>query len=97
MRGHAAHDNQSYVAKELLEQWRKRDPIAHLERELLGKKTATQAEIDGVNRKVEQLLDEELAWTEGQPPPAPEEAVGGVYAGDDGKSAVAGVGREPKE
>ncbi len=34
MRGHAAHDNQSYVAKEVLDQWSKRDPIAHLEKAL---------------------------------------------------------------
>src|SRR5215467_33759 len=27
LKGHAAHDNQSYVPKELLNQWRKRDPI----------------------------------------------------------------------
>jgi TPP-dependent pyruvate/acetoin dehydrogenase alpha subunit len=97
MRGHAAHDNQSYVAKELLDQWRKRDPIAQLERDILGKKIATQAEINEVNRRVDQLLDEDLAWTESQPPPAPEEAVGGVYAIDVGKTAAARVGRESKD
>jgi hypothetical protein len=29
---------------------------------------------------VEAALDEDLAWAEGQPPPAPESADGGVYA-----------------
>jgi pyruvate dehydrogenase E1 component alpha subunit/2-oxoisovalerate dehydrogenase E1 component alpha subunit len=83
MRGHAAHDNQSYVAKELVEQWRKRDPIAHLERELLNRKVASRGEVDAVYKKVEDLLDEDLAWTEKQPPPAAEEAVGGVYGNDE--------------
>jgi pyruvate dehydrogenase E1 component alpha subunit/2-oxoisovalerate dehydrogenase E1 component alpha subunit len=46
LRGHAAHDNQSYVPKELLEQWRKRDPIEHFEKELLQKNIATAADIE---------------------------------------------------
>ena len=92
LRGHAAHDNQSYVPKELLEQWRKRDPIEHFERELLQKNVATAGEIKEVYAKVNALLEEDLAWTESQPPPAPEEAVGGVYA-DDEKANAIGVGK----
>src|SRR5215216_5685196 len=84
MRGHAAHDNQSYVTKELLDQWRRRDPIEHFEKELLNKNIATSAEIEQVNARVNQLIDEDLAWSESQPPPAPEEALGGVYADDCG-------------
>ncbi len=80
MRGHAAHDNQSYVAKETLEQWRKRDPIAHFEKELKDKKIASPGDIEQVTRRVNALLDEDLAWAESQPPPSPEEALGGVYA-----------------
>lgn len=91
MRGHAAHDNQSYVAKELLEQWRRRDPIDHFEKELVTKNVATAAEIEEVKTRVERALDEDLAWSEGQPPPAPEEAIGGVYAGDE-KTGAVGVG-----
>jgi len=92
LRGHAAHDNQSYVPKELLEQWRKRDPIEHFERELLQKGAASAAEIEEVNTRVNALLEEDLAWTQSQPPPAPEEAVGGVYA-DDEKANAIGVGK----
>jgi pyruvate dehydrogenase E1 component alpha subunit/2-oxoisovalerate dehydrogenase E1 component alpha subunit len=88
MRGHAAHDNQSYVAKELLEQWRKRDPIDHFEKELVTKNVATAAEVQEVNNRVDRALDEDLAWSEGQPPPAPEEALGGVYADDEEHRAV---------
>lgn len=80
MRGHAAHDNQSYVAKETLEQWRKRDPIAHFEKDLKEKKVAGPADLEQVTRRVNALLDEDLAWAESQPPPEPETALGGVYA-----------------
>jgi len=92
LRGHAAHDNQSYVPKELLEQWRKRDPIEHFEKELLHKNVATAAEIEEVNNRANALLEEDLAWTESQPPPAPEEAIGGVYADDEKENAI-GVGK----
>ena len=80
MRGHAAHDNQSYVPKELLDQWRKRDPIAHLEKALKDSKVAVGADIEEVKKRVAALLDEDLAWAESQPSPAPEDALGGVYA-----------------
>lgn len=83
MRGHAAHDNQSYVAKEVLDQWRKRDPIAHLEKALKENKVADAADIEQANERVEALLDEDLAWAEGQPSPAPEDALGGVYDEDE--------------
>jgi pyruvate dehydrogenase E1 component alpha subunit/2-oxoisovalerate dehydrogenase E1 component alpha subunit len=93
MRGHAAHDNQSYVAKEVLEQWRKRDPITQFEKQLKENKVASGAEIDDVVKRVAAVLDEDLAWAESQPSPAPEEALGGVYA-DDIKPKALGVGRE---
>jgi pyruvate dehydrogenase E1 component alpha subunit/2-oxoisovalerate dehydrogenase E1 component alpha subunit len=93
MRGHAAHDNQSYVAKEVLDQWQKRDPIAHLERLLKENKIASGSEIDQVNKRVAKILDEDLAWAESQPSPAPEDALGGVYA-DDSKPKAISVGRE---
>ncbi|MFL6276386.1 MAG: thiamine pyrophosphate-dependent dehydrogenase E1 component subunit alpha [Blastocatellia bacterium] len=91
LRGHAAHDNQSYVAKELLEQWQRRDPIGNFEKQLLKNKVASAEEIEAVNQRVNALLEEDLAWTESQPPPEPEEALGGVYA-DDHKPSAIGVG-----
>jgi len=80
MKGHAAHDNQSYVPKELLEEWRKKDPIDRFERHLLETQTATQAELDEVNSKVEASLEADLAWTESQGAFNGEDAALGVYA-----------------
>lgn len=94
MRGHAAHDNQSYVAKEVLDQWRKRDPIAHLEKALKENKVASASDIEQVKKRVATLLDEDLAWAEGQPSPAPEDALGGVYAGDVKPKAVSARSEE---
>lgn len=93
MRGHAAHDNQSYVRKEVLDQWRKRDPITQLEKLLKDKKVAAHADIEQVKKRVAKLLDEDLAWAESQPVPAPEDALGDVFA-DDVKPKAVSVGRE---
>jgi pyruvate dehydrogenase E1 component alpha subunit/2-oxoisovalerate dehydrogenase E1 component alpha subunit len=82
MLGHAAHDNQSYVPKELLDEWRKRDPIDYFERVLKEKGVASELDLEGVKQKVEEVVEAELAWAESQPPPPPEYALGGVYADD---------------
>jgi TPP-dependent pyruvate/acetoin dehydrogenase alpha subunit len=92
MRGHAAHDNQSYVPKELLNQWRRRDPIDQFEKYLVDQKVATREEIEKVIRKVEEVVDEDVAWAESQPPPSPESARGGVYKED--AARVVGAGSE---
>ncbi|MEK6407242.1 MAG: thiamine pyrophosphate-dependent dehydrogenase E1 component subunit alpha [Acidobacteriota bacterium] len=92
MRGHAAHDNQSYVPKEVLDQWTKRDPITHFEKALKEKKVAGPADIDEVKKRVEATLDADLEWAESQPSPAPGDALGGVYAEDKAPS-VRGVGK----
>lgn len=92
MRGHAAHDNQSYVPKELFEQWRRLDPIDHFERDLLERHRASAREIEKVKTRVEEYLDAELEWAESQPLPAPEEALGGVYAEDQAPRSI-GAGK----
>jgi len=92
MRGHAAHDNQSYVAKETLDQWRKRDPIAQFEKALKEQKVGTPADLDNMKKRVDKLLEEDLAWAESQPSPSPEDALGGVYA-DDERTTVIGAAK----
>jgi TPP-dependent pyruvate/acetoin dehydrogenase alpha subunit len=82
MRGHAAHDNQSYVSKEVIDQWRKRDPIAMYERTLKDRKIADEPEFSRARAEVDSLIDQELAWAENQAPANANEAAGGVYAED---------------
>jgi pyruvate dehydrogenase E1 component alpha subunit/2-oxoisovalerate dehydrogenase E1 component alpha subunit len=83
MRGHAAHDNQAYVSKELLDQWHRLDPLSHFENELLEKHGAKPEEIEQVKARVDGYLEKELEWAESQPLPAPRSALGGVYADDE--------------
>jgi hypothetical protein len=50
-----------------------------------------------VHKKVEDLLDEDLAWTETQPPPPAEEAMGGVFGSDEARTVSAGVGADRED
>ena len=89
MRGHAAHDNQSYVPKDVLEYWRSRDPIDNFRRHLTEDQIASREEIEAVDAKVEALLDEDQQWAESQPAPKPEDALGDVYADAGAKELTA--------
>ena len=79
MKGHAIHDAAEYVPKPLFEFWRKRDPIARLQKHLLDKGWLTarqnQELIDGVEAQLE--ADRDFAVS--SPMPQPETAAGGVY------------------
>ncbi|HEY6968991.1 MAG TPA: thiamine pyrophosphate-dependent dehydrogenase E1 component subunit alpha [Candidatus Angelobacter sp.] len=79
MKGHAIHDAAAYVPKEMLEFWRKRDPIDRFEKFLLGKKWLTAEQnrkiIDDVEKELE--ADRELAVN--SPMPEPQTAAEGVF------------------
>jgi TPP-dependent pyruvate/acetoin dehydrogenase alpha subunit len=79
MMGHAQHDDQRYVPKEVLAEWREKDPLLRYEKFLQQKKFATIAEIQATNTAIDQFLDAEVAIAEAAPFPAPESALMDVY------------------
>ena len=78
MRGHAPHDNQAYVPKELLEEWRKKDPILRFEKKL----RPSAAEKADVEARVRAAVEDATAFAEASPFPDGAEAVRGVFADD---------------
>jgi TPP-dependent pyruvate/acetoin dehydrogenase alpha subunit len=82
MRGHAEHDNQSYVPPEVIEEWRQRDPLERYEKVLLELGAATKEEIEAIQARIKSELDAAVAEAEASPMPNPEEAALGVWAGD---------------
>jgi TPP-dependent pyruvate/acetoin dehydrogenase alpha subunit len=82
MRGHAEHDNQSYVAKELIEQWSARDPIVRFEERVVAAGAMTRSDFDEIAGRIEKELDAASAEAERSPMPLPHEAALGVWAGD---------------
>jgi pyruvate dehydrogenase E1 component alpha subunit/2-oxoisovalerate dehydrogenase E1 component alpha subunit len=82
MRGHAEHDNQSYVPKELIEEWKAKDPIERFDRRLLEAGAITAGEIAAIDVRIKSELDQAVDEAEASPLPAGEEAAKGVYYGD---------------
>jgi TPP-dependent pyruvate/acetoin dehydrogenase alpha subunit len=82
MRGHAEHDNQSYVPKELIEEWRAKDPIERFDRTLLDNGVITPDGIDAIDARIKAELDQAVEDAEASPMPSGEEAALGAYHGD---------------
>ncbi|MEK6559015.1 MAG: thiamine pyrophosphate-dependent enzyme, partial [Planctomycetota bacterium] len=47
MHGHSEHDSAKYVPRELLEEWKKKDPILNLDKYLLENNHAKKEDLDG--------------------------------------------------
>ena len=80
MKGHAEHDDARYVPKELVEKWRKRDPILRYEKYLTGKKLMTAKEKAAVDARIEKEIREDVTFAESSPFPPPEDAARPVWA-----------------
>jgi len=84
MKGHAEHDDAGYVPRELMEEWRTKDPIDRFERHLLGggerEGLATREELDAIVRGLDDRLNEEVDRALASPLPPAERAFEGVYA-----------------
>jgi len=79
MKGHAEHDDASYVPREQLAAWRARDPIERFERHLLGLGLATRERLDGILAEIDSALDADVDFALASPLPPPERAFEGVY------------------
>jgi TPP-dependent pyruvate/acetoin dehydrogenase alpha subunit len=82
MKGHAEHDNASYVPSELLEEWKTKDPLVRYEKALVDGAIATQADFDAIQQRVRKEVDDATDEAERSPMPRPEDAALGLFAGD---------------
>jgi TPP-dependent pyruvate/acetoin dehydrogenase alpha subunit len=83
MQGHAQHDDARYVPKQLLEKWKKKDPIARFRQVLLERGAAGDARIAEIDRMAKSYAADEADAAEQSPAPDPASVTRGVYAGDD--------------
>ncbi len=80
LKGHAEHDNQSYVPQEVIDEWRGKDAIERYERHLLDEGIATSEDVAAIQRRVRQEVDAATDEAERAPMPKGEDALGGVFA-----------------
>ncbi len=79
-RGHAQHDNQSYVDPAEIERWAgTNDPIDRYVAALTGNGWATAEELSAIDMEIDAVLDAEIREAEAAPLPEPQEVLLDVY------------------
>jgi TPP-dependent pyruvate/acetoin dehydrogenase alpha subunit len=80
-KGHAEHDNQSYVPAGEIERWeRENDPIDRFTRVLLERDGIERRELAAIDARVQREVDAATDEAEASPMPAGTDALVGVYA-----------------
>jgi pyruvate dehydrogenase E1 component alpha subunit/2-oxoisovalerate dehydrogenase E1 component alpha subunit len=82
IKGHAEHDNQSYVPIQLIEEWSAKDPVVRFEKALVDAGLAATSDFDAIQVRVRSEVDAATDEAERSPMPRPEEAALGLFAGD---------------
>lgn len=67
--GHSMTDPGRYRARAEEDLWRKRDPIPRLAKHMLAAETVTQERLDAMEREVEQIVEEAVAFADESPAP----------------------------
>lgn len=80
VRGHSEHDDASYVPKELIEHWMKKDPIQQYEKLLCDKGVLTADKIKEVEAVINKEIDDAIDYAEKAPLPEGPEVLEGVFA-----------------
>jgi len=80
MHGHSEHDAAKYVPRELLEEWKKKDPVLKMENYLLENNHASENELKDIDKRVHDVIEDAEEFAENSPYPDGKEAVEGLYA-----------------
>jgi TPP-dependent pyruvate/acetoin dehydrogenase alpha subunit len=80
-KGHAEHDNQSYVPAGELERWaRENDPLDRYVQRLTGSEGVAPSELEALDARVLAEIDDATDVAEQSPSPEPRDCLAGVYA-----------------
>ncbi|WP_447978310.1 thiamine pyrophosphate-dependent dehydrogenase E1 component subunit alpha [Candidatus Nitrospira bockiana] len=80
MHGHSEHDSAKYVPRELLEEWKRKDPIDKAERLLRELGYADDEELRRIEARVKQEIEAGVEFAERSPLPEGKETLEGVFA-----------------
>jgi TPP-dependent pyruvate/acetoin dehydrogenase alpha subunit len=80
-KGHAEHDNQSYVPAGEIERWAgENDPLDRYAQRLTSGEGIATAELETIDARVRTEIDDATESAEQSPPPEPRDCLAGVYA-----------------
>ncbi len=78
-KGHSISDPQKYRSKDEVDEYKEQDPIVRVLRTILENGYATQAEIDAIDSKVAQLVEDSVKFAEESPLPDDSEVYKDIY------------------
>ncbi len=82
-KGHSMSDPAKYRSKEEVEEYKAKDPIESVLKTIREKKYATDEEIEAINNRVKEEVDESVKFADESPYPDPSELYKDVYAEND--------------
>lgn len=82
-KGHSISDPQKYRRKEEVEEYKGKDPIQLILNTILSNEIASQQEIDVINKRVEDIVNESVKFAEESPWPDDSEVLKDVYKDPD--------------
>src|SRR5262249_2422978 len=82
-KGHSMSDPGKYRSKEEVEEYKMRDPIEVVRKAILTKKFATEKEIEAIDQRIMQTVEESVKFAEESQFPDPGEALKDIYAQQD--------------
>ena len=78
-KGHSISDPQKYRTKEEVDEYKEQDPIGKVAATILENKFATQEELDAIDKRIADVVDESVKFAEESPWPADDEVLKDVY------------------
>ncbi|MEA4836808.1 MAG: thiamine pyrophosphate-dependent dehydrogenase E1 component subunit alpha [Rhodospirillaceae bacterium] len=87
-RGHYEGDPQIYKPKEEVEEWKKRDPIVRLRKEIIESGMASEAEILDIEKQVAAKMEAAAVFAKESPFPEAYEVTTDIYSSDNDRSVA---------
>jgi pyruvate dehydrogenase E1 component alpha subunit len=82
-RGHSMSDPAKYRTKEELEEYKEKDPINQVLKTIMSNQWATEEEIEAINEKIRNIVEESVQFAEESPYPNIDELYKDIYMQED--------------
>jgi len=82
-KGHSMSDPAKYRTKDEVEEYKAKDPIEEIHKLLLVKKICTEAELEEINQKIKDIVEDAVQFAEDSPYPEASELYTDVYVQSD--------------
>ncbi len=82
-KGHSMSDPAKYRSKDEVEEYKSKDPIEHCRSMIVKNKWLSEEELESINKKVNDIVEESVKFAEESPYPDPSELFKDVYVQED--------------